>query len=112
MQDDDKPAADRDETGERPAGDKGSTPGSAGRPAGPKTMDMPPRRWTKTDEESDESFPASDSVSLSFADDDAGPAHSAANGAEGRPTKPVRVRSGERDVEVLLEAGGPGGRVT
>ena len=30
------------------------------RPAGTKDMDMPPRRWTKVDEESDESFPASD----------------------------------------------------
>lgn len=30
------------------------------RPAGRKTMDMPPESWTRTDEESDESFPASD----------------------------------------------------
>lgn len=30
------------------------------RTAGRKTMDMPPGRWTKTDEEADESFPASD----------------------------------------------------
>jgi len=43
-----------------PAAEKGSTPGTNVRPAGPKKMDMPPRRWTKTDEEIDESFPASD----------------------------------------------------
>ena len=48
-----------------------------------------PRRDTKLDEAVDESFPASDSVSLSFADDDAVDVHSAANGAEGRPSKPV-----------------------
>ncbi|MDH2326666.1 hypothetical protein QCN27_07270 [Cereibacter sp. SYSU M97828] len=30
------------------------------RPAGPKEMENPPKDWTKTDEESDESFPASD----------------------------------------------------
>ena len=30
------------------------------RPAGPKTMDMAPRTWTKSDEEADKSFPASD----------------------------------------------------
>ena len=30
------------------------------RPAGRKKMDMPPKTWTKTDEEIDESFPASD----------------------------------------------------
>lgn len=30
------------------------------RPAGRKEMSMPPREWTRTDEESDESFPASD----------------------------------------------------
>lgn len=30
------------------------------RPAGRKTMDMPPATWSKTDEEVDESFPASD----------------------------------------------------
>lgn len=30
------------------------------RPAGRKTMDMPPASWSKTDEEVDESFPASD----------------------------------------------------
>jgi hypothetical protein len=30
------------------------------RPAGPSAMRDPPRRWDKTDEESDQSFPASD----------------------------------------------------
>ena len=30
------------------------------RPAGRKEMKIPPREWTKVDEESDESFPASD----------------------------------------------------
>jgi hypothetical protein len=30
------------------------------RPAGRKEMTVPPRRWNKTDEEIDESFPASD----------------------------------------------------
>jgi hypothetical protein len=45
---------------ERPAEERGSTPGSGVRPAGPEAMRMPPGRWSKTDEESDESFPASD----------------------------------------------------
>jgi hypothetical protein len=30
------------------------------RPAGPKAMRDPPRKWDKVDEASDESFPASD----------------------------------------------------
>lgn len=30
------------------------------RPAGPQNMDHPPDEWDKVDEESDESFPASD----------------------------------------------------
>lgn len=30
------------------------------RPAGPEAMEDPPEEWNKTDEESDESFPASD----------------------------------------------------
>lgn len=30
------------------------------RVAGPTEMDLPPRKWDKVDEESDESFPASD----------------------------------------------------
>lgn len=53
------------------------------------------------DEAIEESFPASDPAVLSFADDDAVIVHSAANGAEGRPTKPVRVRSEERGEFVL-----------
>ena len=40
-------------------------------------------------------------MSLSFADDDAVPVHSAANGAEGRPSKPVKVRSDEQGEFVL-----------
>jgi hypothetical protein len=30
------------------------------RPAGPKNMRFPPKTWDRVDEESDESFPASD----------------------------------------------------
>lgn len=30
------------------------------RPAGPENMEDPPEEWDKVDEESDESFPASD----------------------------------------------------
>ncbi|VEG54661.1 aconitate hydratase 1 [Mycolicibacterium aurum] len=60
-----------------------------------------PAECTKLDEAVDESFPASDPVSLSFADDDAVVVHSAANGAEGRPSKPVTVRSEERGEFVL-----------
>lgn len=30
------------------------------RPAGPESMESPPENWDKVDEESDESFPASD----------------------------------------------------
>jgi len=30
------------------------------RPAGRKEMELPPKKWDKVDEESDESFPASD----------------------------------------------------
>ncbi|WP_276013595.1 aconitate hydratase AcnA [Mycolicibacterium poriferae] len=60
-----------------------------------------PAPETKLDEAVDESFPASDSVSLSFADDDAVDVASAANGSEGRPTKPVKVTSAERGEFVL-----------
>ncbi|TNC25400.1 aconitate hydratase AcnA [Amycolatopsis alkalitolerans] len=56
---------------------------------------------TKVDEKVEETFPASDSPALSFADEDAVPVHSAANGASGRPTKPVRVNSTERGEFVL-----------
>ncbi|HTF54319.1 MAG TPA: aconitate hydratase AcnA, partial [Pseudonocardia sp.] len=55
------------------------------------------------DEAGQESFPASDSPALSFADDDvAAPlVHSAANGGEGRPSKPTPVRSESRGDFVL-----------
>ncbi|OFJ51835.1 aconitate hydratase [Mycolicibacterium grossiae] len=55
-----------------------------------------PAPETKLDEAVEETFPGSDPVSLSFADDGAVDARpSAANGAEGRPTKPVKVSSPE-----------------
>jgi aconitate hydratase len=60
-----------------------------------------PTPETKLDEAVDESFPASDSVSLSFADDDAVEVQSAANGSHGRPSKPVRVKSDEQGEFVL-----------
>ena len=47
------------------------------------------------DEAVEESFPASDPAALSFADDGAVNVQSAANGAEGRPSKPVHVSSPE-----------------
>ncbi|MFC4003438.1 aconitate hydratase [Prauserella oleivorans] len=60
-----------------------------------------PAPHTKVDEKVEESFPASDAPALSFADEDAAPAHSAANGASGRPSKPVKVTSAERGEFVL-----------
>ncbi|OYN80759.1 aconitate hydratase AcnA [Mycolicibacterium sphagni] len=60
-----------------------------------------PAACTNLDEAVDESFPASDSVSLSFAEEDAVPVHSAARGAEGRPTKPVKIKSDEQGEFVL-----------
>ncbi|MFD6396119.1 aconitate hydratase AcnA [Nocardia sp. NPDC060249] len=59
--------------------------------------------FTALDEGVDETFPASDpvSVSASSASDSYTPAHSAANGAAGRPSKPVQVRSTERGDFVL-----------
>ncbi|OBJ28828.1 MULTISPECIES: aconitate hydratase AcnA [Mycolicibacter] len=62
-----------------------------------------PTPETKLDEAIEESFPASDPVSLSFADDGAVDVQSAANGADGRPSKPVRVK-GERG-EFILDHG-------
>lgn len=50
---------------------------------------------SKLDEAVEESFPASDPAVLSFADDGSVPLHSAANGAEGRPSKPVKVSTDE-----------------
>jgi aconitate hydratase len=61
-----------------------------------------PAPETKLDEAVGESFPASDPVSLSFADD--GAVHtkpSAANGCAGRPSKPIDVKSDERGDFVL-----------
>nr|WP_179473438.1 aconitate hydratase [Mycolicibacterium vinylchloridicum] len=61
-----------------------------------------PAPETKLDEAVEESFPASDPVSLSFADDGAVDARpSAANGSEGRPSKPVTVKSADRGEFVL-----------
>ncbi|KAF0960800.1 MULTISPECIES: aconitate hydratase AcnA [unclassified Rhodococcus (in: high G+C Gram-positive bacteria)] len=52
-----------------------------------------PTEHTQLDEAVEESFPASDPAVLSFADDGAVDVLSAANGAEGRPSKPVTVKS-------------------
>ena len=59
-----------------------------------------PAPETNLDEALDESFPASDSATLSFAEDDA-VIPSAAYGYEGRPTKPVKVHSEERGDFIL-----------
>jgi aconitate hydratase len=59
---------------------------------------------TNLDEAVEETFPGSDPVSSSFADEGTAPAHSAAVGAEGRPTKPVEVRSEERG-EFIIDHG-------
>ncbi|MBF6463694.1 aconitate hydratase [Nocardia beijingensis] len=50
---------------------------------------------SKLDEAVEESFPASDPAVLSFADDGSDFTPSAANGAEGRPSKPVKVSTEE-----------------
>ncbi|WP_039814706.1 aconitate hydratase, partial [Nocardia otitidiscaviarum] len=55
---------------------------------------------TQLDEAVEESFPASDPAVLSFAEDDA-VLPTAANGSEGRPTKPVKVSDPERGDFVL-----------
>ncbi|MGC0364053.1 aconitate hydratase [Rhodococcus sp. 27YEA15] len=60
-----------------------------------------PTSHTQLDEAVEESFPASDPAVLSFADDGAVDVLSAANGAEGRPSKPVRVVSDEAGEFVL-----------
>ena len=61
-----------------------------------------PAPETKLDEAVEESFPASDSVTLSFADDGAGETvPSAANGHSGRPSTPIDVKSDERGEFVL-----------
>jgi aconitate hydratase len=56
---------------------------------------------TKVDEAVEESFPASDPASLSFKDEDAVDIQSAANGATGRPSKPVTVKTSDRGEFVL-----------
>ncbi|MCK8671305.1 aconitate hydratase AcnA [Rhodococcus sp. NPDC003382] len=63
-----------------------------------------PAEHSKLDEAVEESFPASDPAVLSFADDDAVVVHSAANGAHGRPSKPVKVVSEDRG-EFILDHG-------
>jgi aconitate hydratase len=61
-----------------------------------------PAPETNLDEAVAESFPASDSVVLSFVEDEAAdPVPSAAQGCSGRPTKPIKVRSDERGEFVL-----------
>lgn len=62
-----------------------------------------PAAHTQLDEAVEESFPASDPAALSFADDGAVRVESAANGAEGRPSKPIHVKS-ERG-EFILDHG-------
>ncbi|MGB3605268.1 MAG: aconitate hydratase AcnA [Gordonia sp. (in: high G+C Gram-positive bacteria)] len=56
---------------------------------------------SQLDEAVEESFPASDPAALSFADDGAVNVQSAANGAEGRPTKPIKVSTPEQGEFVL-----------
>ncbi|UJW36786.1 aconitate hydratase AcnA [Saccharothrix sp. AJ9571] len=56
---------------------------------------------TNVDEAVEESFPASDPGALSFADEDAVDLQSAADGATGRPSNPVRVKSDDRGEFVL-----------
>jgi aconitate hydratase len=60
-----------------------------------------PAAHTKLDEAVEESFPASDPAVLSFADNGTTDVVSAAVGAEGRPTKPMKVKSDERGEFVL-----------
>ena len=56
--DDDEVYAPALSRGTRPAGATGTS--SAARQAGPESMRDPPKSWSKVDEASDESFPASD----------------------------------------------------
>ncbi|GAA1260442.1 aconitate hydratase [Pseudonocardia aurantiaca] len=61
-----------------------------------------PPAHSGVDEAGRESFPASDAPALSFADEDAAPVvFSAANGSEGRPSKPIVVKSADRGEFVL-----------
>ncbi|GAB3168015.1 aconitate hydratase AcnA [Amycolatopsis sp. NPDC004378] len=63
-----------------------------------------PTPHTKVDEAVEESFPASDPAALSFKDEDAVDLQSAANGGNGRPSKPVKVSSADRG-EFILDHG-------
>ncbi|WP_037367049.1 aconitate hydratase AcnA [Amycolatopsis orientalis] len=63
--------------------------------------DEQPTPHTNVDEKVEESFPASDAPALSFQDETAAPVQSAANGATGRPSKPVKVTSADRGEFVL-----------
>ncbi|WP_409180560.1 aconitate hydratase AcnA [Amycolatopsis sp. VS8301801F10] len=63
--------------------------------------DEQPTPHTNVDESVEESFPASDPAALSFQDETAVPVQSAANGATGRPTKPVKVSTADRGEFVL-----------
>ena len=56
----DAPATARGKTAPGPVGQSG-----AARSAGPDAMRDPPRKWEKTDQASDESFPASDPPAVS-----------------------------------------------
>ncbi|SNS21638.1 aconitate hydratase AcnA [Rhodococcoides kyotonense] len=60
-----------------------------------------PTEHTQLDEAVEESFPASDPATLSFADDGAVDVQSAAYGSDGRPSKPVRVVTDEAGEFVL-----------
>src|SRR5436305_3853807 len=63
---------------------------------------VPPH--TNIDETVEETFPASDPASLSFKDEDAVELQSAANGGNGRPSKPVKVSTADRG-EFILDHG-------
>ncbi|WP_370937254.1 aconitate hydratase AcnA [Amycolatopsis sp. cg13] len=63
--------------------------------------DEQPTPHTNVDETVEETFPASDPAALSFKDETAVPVQSAANGATGRPTKPVKVSTADRGDFIL-----------
>ncbi len=62
------------------------------------------QEFSKVDEAVDETFPASDPAAICYADDGEADVRSAANGAEGRDSNPVRVKSDERG-EFTLDHG-------
>ncbi|MGW6334123.1 aconitate hydratase AcnA [Nocardia rhamnosiphila] len=66
--------------------------------------DQHPAPHSKLDEAVEETFPASDPATLSFADDGAVNVQSAAHNADGRPSKPIKVVSEERG-EFILDHG-------